>query len=69
MNFPSDHDDCAADLRQQMAGLGCDATVSTLPPIVPSPYGVASFHCPHGVEFFTEPTGEQIAAWARDGVR
>jgi len=44
MNFPADHSQCAAELRQQMAALGCDATVSTLPPMMSEP-------CPeHGTE-------------------
>ena len=25
--------------------------------------------CPHGVRWWTEPTSDQVAAWARDGVR
>lgn len=66
---PTEHKDCAAFLRQQSADLGVDVTVSTAPPLVASPYGVTAFACPHGTTYYMEPTGEQIAAWTRDGVR
>jgi hypothetical protein len=52
-----------------MAAMGVEITVSTVPPLVAGPYTTDGFTCPHGVTFWIEPTGEQIAAWARDGVR
>jgi len=65
---PQNHADCAAFLKQSMADLGIEMTVSTLPPIVESPYEDLGLTCPHGVRFYGEPTSEQIAQWAADGV-
>lgn len=64
---------CAEFLRTAMAeGFGdhpgCEITVSTARPIVVGPYGVNGYTCPHGVEYWIEPTGEQIADWAARGV-
>ncbi|WP_409186693.1 hypothetical protein F9C11_21630 [Amycolatopsis sp. VS8301801F10] len=65
----ANHKDCRQFLIDGMAKLGVDATVSTEPPIVQSPYGENSFICPHGTRFWLEPTSEQIAQWAKDGAR
>lgn len=48
---------------------GCEITVSTLRPLVRGPYTVDGFVCPHGNEYWIEPTGEQIMAWGQAGVR
>jgi hypothetical protein len=62
--------ECAEDvLRAGMTALGADVTVSTRPPLVAGPYTTDPFTCPHGVSYWMEPTGEQIARWARDGIR
>jgi len=66
---PENHADCANHLRHSMAKLGCEVTVSTLEPLVRNAYGPEHMTCPHGVTFWYEPTSEQIAQWARDGVR
>lgn len=66
---PADHADCPAHLRGKAAALGLDVTVSTAAPMVAGPYTVDPFVCPHGARYWIEPTGEQIARWARDGVR
>lgn len=66
---PQNHEDCRRFLVDGMAKLGVDATASTEPPIVRSPYGEHSFTCPHGTRYWLEPTSEQIARWARDGAR
>lgn len=63
------HDTCLAVLKDRMAALGVDITVSTIAPIVRGPYTTAPFICPHGTTFWIEPTGEQIAEWVRDGVQ
>jgi hypothetical protein len=42
--------------------------VTAIPPIVPSPYEPLNLTCPHGVAYYAEPTSEQIAQWAADGV-
>lgn len=60
--------ECAEFLRERMAAgtdtwPGCEVTVSTARPLVVGPYGVNGFICPHGTEYFMEPTGEQIADW------
>lgn len=63
-----EHRWCPKVLRQELSKLGCEVTVSEAPPLVMNPY-VDSMRCPHGTVFFFEPTSDQIAAWARDGVR
>jgi hypothetical protein len=52
-----------------MAEHGAQVTVSTEPPLVRGAYETAAFSCPHGVMLYVEPTGEQIAVWARGGAR
>lgn len=64
----SDHSECAGTLRQMAAGQGVEVTVSTSAPLVAGPYTTDPFTCPHGVSYWIQPTGEQIAAWGRDGV-
>ena len=64
---PTAHDGCRAFLKAQFAGMGCDITVSTARPVVPSPYGEEDWRCPHGTTFWTEPTSEQMLAWAEAG--
>jgi hypothetical protein len=59
---------CAHVLITNMAAMGAEVTVSTAPPIVHGRYTVDPFRCPHGVTYWIEPTGEQIAAWVKDGV-
>lgn len=60
---------CADFLRERQAAYGIEITVSTKPPLVNGPYTTDSFTCPHGTEYWIEPTGEQIAQWVKDGVR
>lgn len=60
---------CREFLVAEMAKLGTDAIVSSAPPIVEPAYGATSFICPHGIEYWLEPTGEQIAAWVKAGAR
>lgn len=62
-----DHSQCAETLRAKSAEFGTEINVSTAPPLVAGPYPTGTFTCPHGKTFYIEPTGEQIAAWARDG--
>ncbi len=59
--------ECGDTIRQEMAGMGIEVTVSTLPPMVEGLYTVDPMTCPHGVTYWWEPTGEQIAQWVRDG--
>lgn len=54
---------CAQQLIDESAKHGLEIHVSTLPPLVRGPYETAGFICPHGVEYWIEPTGEQIARW------
>lgn len=63
-----EHASCPQTLRDMMAADGIEITVSTAPPLVQSPYGATGFQCPHGTTYWIEPTGDQIAAWAREGV-
>jgi len=67
--IPSNHDDCPEYLRRMALVAGTAVTVSTEPPIVTGPYTTDPFVCPHDVKYWVEPTGEQIAQWAKDGVR
>lgn len=64
-----DHAQCPNELRDRMADLGTEITVSTSPPLVRGPYTVDGFTCPHGTTYWIEPTGEQIAQWVKDGTR
>ena len=68
-NEPSNHADCPEYLHRMSAVIGTDITVSTRAPLVQGPYTTEPFVCPHGTRYWIEPTGEQIAQWARDGVR
>lgn len=61
--------ECANRLRQDFADRGIEVTISTAPPIVQGPYTVDGMTCPHGIAYWWEPTGEQIAKWTRDGVK
>ncbi|RPE27335.1 hypothetical protein [Kitasatospora cineracea] len=61
--------ECESTLRQRFAAAGVEVTVSTQPPLVDGPYTVDGMTCPHGIAYWWEPTGEQIAQWVRDGVR
>ncbi|MES2211010.1 MAG: hypothetical protein V4515_12660 [Chloroflexota bacterium] len=66
---PENHEDCAGWMKAQFLELGADVTVSTVPPPIKTVYEQDPFVCPHGTVFYHEPTSEQIAEWARDGVR
>lgn len=59
---------CGDTIRARQRELGIDATVSHLPPLVPTPYQPYIATCPHGVPWYSEPTSEQRMTWARDGV-
>ena len=65
-----DHALCAGQLRTGMHPI--EITISTEPPLVRGPYTTDGFQCPHGITYWIEPTGEQIAAFkreARSGLR
>lgn len=62
----SDHQGCLDVLRDGMAPV--EITISTAPPIVAGPYTTEPFTCPHGVTYWIEPTGEQIAQWVAEHV-
>lgn len=66
---PADHSECRPYLMRLAAEIGTDVVVSLVPPIVAGPYRTEALTCPHGTTFYLEPTGEQIAEWARDGVK
>jgi hypothetical protein len=65
---PANHAGCRDYLRQEMAKLGCEVTVSTAPPLIETPHRTEGCKCPHGTTYWIHPTSEQIAQWARDGV-
>ncbi len=62
---PKDHAGCRQWLKEGFSLLGCDVTVSTAPPLVTSGYDLGPITCPHGVQFWHEPTGEQLMEWAQ----
>jgi hypothetical protein len=67
MSMPeTDHAACASALRDGMAPIAI--TISTEPPLTIGPYTTDGFTCPHGVTYWIEPTGEQIARWQAEGV-
>lgn len=61
-------DECWRELRDRMAEMGVEITVSTQTPLVAGVYTTDGFTCPHGITYWIEPTGEQIAAWVQGGV-
>jgi hypothetical protein len=61
-----DHAGCLNDLRAAFAGLGFDVHVSTLRPLVLNAFTMPPFVCPHGVNHWVEPTGEQLASWVAE---
>jgi hypothetical protein len=63
------HENCRQVLKNMSAARGIEVTVSTEPPIICTPYTTDAFICPHGTRYWMEPTSEQIAEWARDGVK
>jgi hypothetical protein len=65
--LPIAHLQCPRELRDRMAEMGVEITVSETPPLVAGPYTTAPMVCPHGVTYWFEPTGEQIAKWVADG--
>jgi hypothetical protein len=69
MTRPANHAECRTYLRDGMAQRGIDITVSTEPPIIKTPYVADPFTCPHGTRYWIEPTSEQRAQWAKDGVQ
>lgn len=60
------HAMCQTVIRDTFAERGGEVTVSTAPPIIANGF-TASFTCPHGVQFWCEPTGDQRAVWAGRG--
>lgn len=66
---PTDHAECAAWMKAGFSRLGADVIVTTAPPLIATGYDQDPFVCPHGVTFWHAPTSEQIAEWARDGVK
>lgn len=59
---------CGDLLRAHYAENGVEAHITTVPPIVAPAYQPLDMRCPHGVLWYAEPTGDQIAQWAKDGV-
>lgn len=56
------HDDCAAYLRGKAAQTGLDLLVSETKPTVSYPEFPASVAtCPHGTQFWVQPTPEEAA--------
>lgn len=60
------HADCADQLRNATELRGIEVAVSTAPPLIRTPYTTDGMTCPHGVTYWIEPTGEQIARWAAE---
>jgi hypothetical protein len=59
---------CRDFLVQKYAEMGIEVAVSERPPVVQTAYEDLKMRCPHGIRWYAEPTSDQQAAWARDGV-
>lgn len=72
VNRPWPPPECAVSCRQVVvdfyAEKGVEAHVTTEPPIVEPGYEPLDMRCPHGVVWFAEPTGDQIAKWNKEGL-
>lgn len=68
MTTPACADECRKVLIDGMAAMDTECHVTHIPPLVPSAYEPLNMRCPHGVLWFMEPTGEQIARYARERV-
>jgi hypothetical protein len=64
-----EHSGCRDTLEAFFRAQGIDAHVTAVPPIVESRYEQLNMSCPHGVAHYAEPTSEQVARWAADGVK
>ncbi len=61
---------CAQFLAQlAQRDVKVEIDVTTDPPPLGTPYGVNSFICPHGTEYFVHPSRHQAAEWNRNQVR
>lgn len=60
--------ECQSFIRARFTAANLDVTLSTEPPLVRGPYTTDGFRCPHGITYFAEPTGEQIAYFAENNV-
>lgn len=60
------HDDCVPMMLISARYRGLDVIVTAVPPLVKGPFTLPPMTCPHGVQHWSEPTGEQIAKWARE---
>ena len=69
--YPDCWDECTGIVKDVMSSKGADVTVSTAPPLITNAYTVpgSAITCPHGVDYYMEPTSEQIAQWAKDSVQ
>lgn len=67
-SLPIAHLGCRGHLREETRQQGLDVTISEAPPLVAGPYTVEPFVCPHGVTYWIEPTGEQIAHWVASDI-
>jgi hypothetical protein len=66
---PACADACGRFIRDFMAARNIEATISHLAPLVRTPYDMGAIWCPHGVAWYGEPTSDQVARWAKAGVR
>jgi hypothetical protein len=70
----STQENCAHQCKAEILGVfqrlnpDIEVHVTTVPPIFGSPYDTLDMRCPHGVIWHMEPTTDQQAQWARDGV-
>lgn len=63
----SPHEGCPQTLADSLARRGVEVIVATEPPITPAPYFKRPLRCPHGFNFYTAPTSDQLIAWGTDG--
>lgn len=60
------HDDCVPMMLISARYRGLDVIITAVPPLVKGPFTLPPMTCPHGVQHWSEPTGEQIAKWVRE---
>lgn len=64
----AEHSGCRDVIEAFFRAKGIDAYVTAVPQIVDSGYEQLNMTCPHGVAYYAEPTSEQRAQWAAEGV-
>ena len=69
-SYLQEEPECASECRELLLDgfrrHGIEAHITHVPPLIPSDFESLNMRCPHGVMWYTEPTGEQREQWARE---